>query len=57
MFISENFPDYYPENLDCKWNIRVEDDKKIKLTFHLFNVSITYVHLLQNWVTVHVQFT
>ena len=56
MFISENFPDYYPENLDCKWNIKVEDDKKIKLTFHLFNVSITYVHLLQNWVTVHVQF-
>ena len=38
--MSKNFPEAYDHNTNCEWNINVEEGQKIKLTFHLFNVSI-----------------
>ena len=38
IFISDNFPDDYGTDTDCTWNITVAEDKRVKLTFHLFNV-------------------
>ena len=38
IFISDNFPDDYATDTDCTWNITVAEDKRVKLTFHLFNV-------------------
>ena len=37
--MSKNFPESYEHNTNCEWNINVEEGQKIKLTFHLFNVS------------------
>ena len=37
--MSKNFPEAYDHNTNCEWNINVEEGQKIKLTFHLFNVS------------------
>jgi hypothetical protein len=39
LFASKDFPEEYPSNTQTKWNITVDEGKKIKLTFHLFNVE------------------
>ena len=42
IFISDNFPDDYATDTDCTWNITVAEDKRVKLTFHLFNVRFYF---------------
>ena len=43
-FATPNFPQSYKQNTNIKWNITVAEGKRIKLTFHLMNVS--YGHAL-----------
>lgn len=40
IFSTKNFPEEYAEYSDLCWNITVAEGKRIKLTFHLLNVSI-----------------
>ena len=40
-FSTKNFPEKYESNSNCTWDIKVQEGKRIKITFHLFNVSRT----------------
>ena len=40
VFSSKNFPELYDAITDCKWNIKVAKNKKVKLTFHMIDVSV-----------------
>ena len=39
-FTSPNFPEKYPDNTECNWEITVPEGKKVNLTFLSFNVSV-----------------
>ena len=39
-FKSPNFPEKYPDNTECNWEITVPEGKKVNLTFLSFNVSV-----------------
>ena len=46
-FKSPNFPENYPDNAECTWEITVPEGKTVDLEFHSFNVSVLvnmYVH-------------
>ena len=46
-FKSPNFPENYPDNAKCTWEITVPEGKTVDLKFHSFNVSVLvnmYVH-------------
>ena len=38
-FTSPNFPERYPNDTECNWEITVPEGKKVNLTFLSFNVS------------------
>ncbi|XP_022112072.1 uncharacterized protein LOC110991164 [Acanthaster planci] len=43
---SLNFPNTYPNNLDCTWTIRVGEIFRVKLVFEAFNVESGYDKLI-----------
>ena len=36
---SPSYPESYPNNADCQWNIRVDDEFLVQLTFVEFDVE------------------
>ena len=40
LFTSPKFPEHYPENSNCTWNITAPKGKRIQLTFHVMTVNI-----------------
>ena len=39
LFATKNYPEEYKDRSECNWNITVAETFKVKLTFHLFDVS------------------
>ena len=39
VFTTKNFPEDYDVFSNCTWNITVQEGSRVKLTFHLLNVS------------------
>ena len=48
LFSTNGFPDKYAANSNCTWQINVPEDHKIKLTFHLIDVSIIIYNISRN---------
>ncbi|KZR96520.1 Uncharacterized protein APZ42_009099 [Daphnia magna] len=36
---SPNYPTFYPNSVDCRWNIKVEPGSKVRLLFALFETQ------------------
>ncbi|XP_078503642.1 CUB and sushi domain-containing protein 1 [Lissotriton helveticus] len=44
--LSPGFPDFYPNSLNCTWNIEVTHGKGVQLVFHTFHLESSHDYLL-----------
>ena len=54
--MSPNYPDQYPHNTDCVWEISVREGRTVALTFDDFNIE-SHTTCLYDYVGVSVAFS